>query len=59
MGPENALVMLYSFIVCGTTAYTLYHILTTQDIAKILIGLAFTVGMVVLLIRQIKKNIVG
>lgn len=59
MGPENSLVLLYSFGLLAAVAYTLYHLLTTRDIGKMLIGAAFAVGAGVLLVRQIKNNITG
>ncbi|MGN0654394.1 MAG: hypothetical protein ACI4KH_03885 [Oscillospiraceae bacterium] len=59
MGPERAMVTLFSLISTGFIGYCFYHILTTGDILKILISGALGIASTVFLVIQMRKNIKG
>ncbi len=59
MGPEGALTTFLSLLSAGCIGYSFYHLLTTGNITKILIAGAIGIAVLILLVRQIRKNIKG
>lgn len=59
MGPERALQTLLSLASVGCLAYSFYHLLTTGNVLKIVISAILGLGILVILIVQMRKNIIG
>ena len=59
MDSLRAMITIFSIIGSGLIAYSVYHILITGDIVKILVSGALGIATIVLLISQLKKNLKG